>query len=93
MNKVCLDAESPEIKRFVRKLPIARGGIELELNGRIICKVVPSTVFSDAEKQALVEDRWKIIQRVQKRTKGLPPKVIEREIEQAVDEVRRRKPQ
>ena len=90
MNRVCLDKESTEIKRFVRRLPIASEGVELELNGKVVCKVVPSSVFADAEKRALVEERWKIIQRVQKRTKGLPPKVIERDIERAVDEVRKR---
>jgi hypothetical protein len=91
MNRVCLDSESPDIKRFIRRLPISREGVELELNGKVVCKVIPSVVLTDAEKQALVEDRWKIIQRVQKRTKGLPPKVIERDIEQAIDKVRQRK--
>jgi hypothetical protein len=91
MNRICLDSESADIKRFIHKLPIAGEGVELELNGKIVCKVIPSTMFSDAEKKSLVENRWKIIQRAQKRTKGLPPKVIEREIERAIDEVRQRK--
>lgn len=91
MNKVSLDAESPDVKQFIRGLTIAAEGVELELDGKVICKIVPSAVFSDAEKTALVEERWRIIRRVQKRMTGLPPKVIEREIEEAVDEVRQRK--
>lgn len=91
MNKVCLDTESPDVQQFMRELSIGNDGVEVELDGKVICRIVPSAAFSEAEKTALVEERWRIIQRVQNRTKGLPPKVIEREIEEAVDEVRQRK--
>ena len=91
VKRVSLDAEKPEVRRFIRNLPIEADGVELELNGRVVCKVVPSLHFSEAEKEALVRERWELIRRAQRRAKGLPPKIIEREVQEAVDEVRGRK--
>jgi hypothetical protein len=62
----------------------------LELNGRVVCKVVPLQHLSESEKESLIKERWRLIRRAQRRNKGMPAKVIEREVQSALDEVRRR---
>ncbi len=88
MNRVNLDHDERTLKEFVRSLPSEHDGFELELDGRIVCKVLPPRQFSEAEKKALVEERWWLIQQAQARNKGVPARVIEREVRQAVEAVR-----
>jgi hypothetical protein len=91
MKRVSLDRQPPAIKKFIRKLPIQSEGVELELDGAVICRVFPSTGISESQKQALVKDRWQIIRRAQKRNRRVPTEVLEREVQASVEEVRRRK--
>jgi hypothetical protein len=91
MKRIKLDEAGPAIQKFFRSLSIDSAGIELELNGRPICKVIPPLQFTDSEKNALVEVRWQLIRRARERNKRAPAKVIAREISDAVDAVRRKK--
>ncbi len=88
MKRINLDHDERTIREFVRSLPREHEGIELELDGRIVCKVVPPLQFSEAEKKALIEERWQLIRQAQARNKGVPARVIEREVRQAVEAVR-----
>ena len=93
MKRVSLDEEPPEVQQFFQRLPLDSDGVELELHGRSICKVIPSLQFSEAEKESLVQERWKLILCAQERNKGVPSKVLEREVLDAVEEVRQRNKQ
>lgn len=84
-----LDRESDLVKQFVRSLPVNSEGIELELDGRVICKVVPP--LQTTEKQALIERGRELVRRAQQRNQGVPARVVEREVREAVEEVRQRK--
>jgi hypothetical protein len=88
MKRLNLDHDERSLKEFVRALPLQHEGIELELDGRIVCKIVPPLQCSEAEKKALVEERWQRIRQAQERNKGVPPRIIEREIREAVEAVR-----
>ncbi len=90
MKRVKLDDAAPEVKRFVQTLRVRGEGLELELNGQIVCKVVSPQQLSDAERKALVDERWRLIRSAQKRTARVPASVIARKIGEAVETVRRR---
>lgn len=90
MKRVTLDSESPAIRKFIGELPMDAAGVELELNGRIICRVVPPSMSPATEKAALIQERWELIRQVQERTHSLSATAIDGQIEQAVDEVRSR---
>lgn len=47
--------------------------------------------LSKVEKQALIQERQILLQQSQERNLGVPSHIIEREIKQAIDKVRRRK--
>lgn len=89
MQRISLDAADEAVKKFLRALPLDQDGVELELNGRLLCKIVPAAQLSAAEKEALVEERWRLIRRARERSKHVPASVVEREIDEAIDEVRR----
>lgn len=90
MRKVTLDKAAPAVKKFFRSLKVGHEGIEVVLNGEPVYKVIPASQMSEAEKQAMVDRTWKLINRARERNKNVPARVIEREVRDAVDEVRRR---
>jgi antitoxin (DNA-binding transcriptional repressor) of toxin-antitoxin stability system len=90
MRKVTLDKAAPAVKKFFRALKIGNEGVEVVLNGEVVYKVVPASQMSEAEKQAMLERTWKLINRARERNKGVPARVIAREVRDAIDEVRRR---
>lgn len=91
MSRIKVDEAPPPVKEFLRSLPLSAEGTELELDGRVICKVIPARQFSDAEKEALIARGRELVRRAQERNNGVPAKVIEREVRDAVDEVRRKR--
>jgi hypothetical protein len=92
MKRVILDTEIPEVQEFIQKLPL-QDGVELELGGRLICKVIGPHQLTEDEKKDLIERGREIVARARERNKGVSAKVIEREVRQAVNEVRQRQAQ
>ena len=90
MKAISLDREDDGVKQFIRTLPLQPGGVELPLNGEVICKVIAPQQLSDAERDAILEAGWQRVRQAQRRNQGVPGKVIEREINEAVEEVRHR---
>jgi len=91
MQRVTIDGAGSGVKEFIRSLPLQAGGVELELEGRIICNVVPpGSELSEAEKAILLQRGRELVRRSRQRNSGVPERVIEEEIARAVDEVRRR---
>jgi hypothetical protein len=88
MKRIKLDTASRTVQQFVRSLPVDAEGVELELNGRVLCKVIPPLEFSDAEKAALMQEGRELMRRARERNKGVPARVIECEVRDAVKAVR-----
>jgi hypothetical protein len=91
MKRVSLDTATPAVKKFVRSLPIGGEGVELELDGKVVCEVVAPRSISPAERASLIARAKVLAELARSRNKGVPARVIEREGQDAVDEVRRRK--
>jgi len=89
MKRINLDKKSLAVREFLASLSIGVDGVELEMNGRVIGKLFPPLAFSEAEKKALIQQRWQLIHQAQKRNRGVPSRVIEREVREAVEAVRR----
>ncbi|MEX2120209.1 MAG: hypothetical protein WD847_11495 [Pirellulales bacterium] len=91
MHRIKLDTAPPQVRQFLEDLPLDQGGVELELNGRVLYQVIPPHQLSDAQREAILAEGWELIRAAQERNKGVPANVIEREVREAVDEVRRRR--
>jgi hypothetical protein len=91
MRRVPIDSTGSDVKEFLRSLPLQSGGVELELEGQVICNVLPpGGQLSESEKSALLERGRELVRRSRQRNAGVPERVIEEEVARAVDEVRRR---
>jgi hypothetical protein len=91
MTHISLDRENELVKQFIRSLPIESEGVALELEGRVICKVMPPVAGN--EKLALIDRGRELVRRARERNQGVPARELEREVKKAVDEVRQRKSQ
>lgn len=91
MKRVNVDSAAPAVKRFLRSLAIDANGVEVELAGQVLCKIVPADQLSDAEKAANLADLRELLRRSRERSKGVPADVIERDIRAAVKSVRGRR--
>jgi hypothetical protein len=89
MIRINLDATVPAVKEFFRRLPLSPDGVELELEGQVVCTVSPP--FSKAEKNALIERGRELVRRARERNKNVPSAVLQREVEEAVAQVRLRR--
>ena len=90
MQRLKIDQASLAVKRFVRSLPFDPEGVELELDGHVVCKVVAPNQLSESGKKAVLKAGWQQVRKTQERNRGVPAKVIQREIEKAVSDVRRK---
>jgi hypothetical protein len=89
MQRVVIDTEPSSIRDFIGKLAIGADGVELELHGRVVCRVFPAGA-EDVDPEALVRQRWDLIRKAQQRTKDLSAREVENEIRIAIEEVRAR---
>lgn len=87
MIKVSLDHASAPVREFVQSLPIDRGSVQLELNGAVVCIVLPP---SPTERATLLERGREIVRLARERNRGMSEEEIEREVNDAVDLVRQR---
>jgi hypothetical protein len=89
MKHIVIDQHNEHVRDFIRNLPIEPDGVELELDGEVVCKVIAPNQLSDEERAAVLERGWLLVERASARNKNVPAKVIESEVEEAVDQVRR----
>jgi hypothetical protein len=91
MKHIVIDQHDEQVREFIRSLSLEPDGVELELDGQVVCKVIAPHQLSDEERDAILTRGWKLVERTGERNKGVSSKVIEREVNEAVDQVRRRK--
>jgi len=91
VKRVSLDKAQKAVKQFIRDLPIDSEGVEIELDGKVVCEVLPPHAVTPAERTALIARGRELVQRARVQNKGVPAAVLEREVGDAVDEARRRK--
>jgi hypothetical protein len=90
MQRVNLESAPEAVKKYLSDLPVEPDGVELVLHGEVLYKVVGPHQLTDAERDAILDEGLQLIRQAPQRNKGVPAKVIEREVREAVDEVRRR---
>ena len=93
MQKLDLDAADPAVKQFFRSLPSDPEGLELVLGGDVVCKIVGPQELTQPQKEALFARGRELVRLARDRNKGVSAREIERDVQQAVDEVRGRKRQ
>lgn len=91
MQRLKLDSQNAAIRQFVQKLRPKREGLELEFDGEVVCKVFPPDYQPPLDQANARERLRELMRKSQDRNMGVPARVIDREIREAIDEVRGRR--
>jgi len=89
VHRIDLDTAVPAVQQFICSLPVDPEGVELTLQGEVLCKVIGPQQLTDDEKEAVLQEGWELIRQARLRNQGVPAKVIEQEVHEAVQQVRR----
>ena len=93
MKRIKLDKAALAIKQFVRELPVAPNGVELEIAGKVIGTLIPPTGFAESDRAALIARGRELVKRARARNTGVSARTLEREIREAIAEIRERQRQ
>jgi hypothetical protein len=88
MKRLKVDTAAPAVKEFFKSLSIDGNGVGIELGGDLVCKIIPPSQLSEAEKAAHLADVRDLLRRSRERSKGVSARVIERDIRAAIATVR-----
>jgi hypothetical protein len=88
MARLKIDHADRAVKQFARTLRLHRQGLEVELNGRVLFRIVPPAQLSEVEKAALLQQGKQLVRRARARNRGVPTVTIAKEVRQAVQRVR-----
>ena len=91
MKRVNVDTESPAVKKFIRSLAIDTNGVEITLDGNVICKIIPPGQLSDREKGAQLAKVRELLGEAREHSRRVPANVIESKIRNAMKTVREKR--
>ncbi len=89
MTRVDVDKAAPAVKKFIRSLAIDANGVEITLDGNVVCKIIPPSQLSDAEKAAQLAEVRLLLGEARDNSKRLPAAIIERNIRNAMKTIRK----
>lgn len=89
-KRIDLAKEQP-LHDFIKRQGRIREPIELVLGDNIVAKIVSPTEVSNGKAAAVIARGRELVRQARERNKGVSANVIEREVRQAVSEVRRRR--
>ena len=93
MKRIKLDNAAPVVKQFVRGLPVGPNGVELELAGKVVGRVIPPTAIVETDRAALIARGRELVKRARARNRGVSARTLQREIRAAIADVRERRRQ
>lgn len=88
MHRVNLNTTAPAVKEFLTQLSRAANEVEIELDGKVLFRLVPERTVTGAEKDVLVARGRELVQRARARNKAVAAREIAREVDDAVAKVR-----
>jgi hypothetical protein len=73
---------------FLRSLGPLRQPITLLLRGQVVARLVPPEELSNADKQRIAQEGWKLVEQARARNQGVPEREIAQIVHGAVQRVR-----
>lgn len=87
-QRIDLATTEKAVRDFVTGLGDVREPVKLVLNGALVAKIIPATELSDAEKQRILREGMAVVDKARARTKDISASVIQKEVNEAVQECR-----
>jgi hypothetical protein len=91
MKRMTLDDASASVKEFVQGLPLESGGVQLELEGRVVCTVVPPGGTLALSAAVVLDQARGLVRRSRDRNLEASEETIQQEVHEAVEQVRRKR--
>jgi hypothetical protein len=91
MKRVNVDTASPAVKKFIRSLAIDANGVEVALDGKVVCKIIPPAQLTDAEKAAQLGVVRKLLGEARANSRRMPAAAVERNIRSALKTIREKR--
>jgi len=76
------------VAEFLRQLGPVRHPIEIVLSGRAVARLVPPAELPESEKEKILQEGWKAVQKARVRNRGVPEREIGKVVDAAVRRVR-----
>ena len=89
MKRVSVDTASPAVKKFIRSLAIDANGVEVTLDGNVVCRIIPPGQLSDSEKAEQLAEVRQLLGDARANSKRIPATEVERNIRDALKTVRK----
>lgn len=89
MTRISVDTAAPAVKKFLRSLAIDANGVEVTLDGNVVCKIVPPSQLTDVEKEARLSEVRRLLYEARNNSKRMPATEIEQRIRGALKTVRK----
>ena len=89
MTRISVDTAAPAVKKFIRSLAIDANGVEVILDGNVVCKIIPPSQLTDVEKEARLSDVRRLLADARNHSKQVPAAEIEQHIRNAMKTVRK----
>lgn len=88
MTRVDLGSGQQTVRDMIHGLGRVSDPVELVLDGVLVAKLIPPTELSEREKQRIMDEGWKVVEKARSRTKGTPASAIRKAVDAAVRKVR-----
>jgi hypothetical protein len=91
MKTVDVTEDQQPVSEFLRNLGPVRQPIQLVLEGEVVARLVSPHEISDTEKERILQEGWKAVQKARARNRGVSEREIGKAVAAAVRRVRSRK--
>jgi hypothetical protein len=89
MTRIKVDTAALAVKKFIRSLAIDANGVEVILDGRVVCKIIPPGQLSDAEKTAQLSEVRQLLAKARDNSKRRSAATIEQNVRDALKTIRK----
>lgn len=86
-QRIDLAAAHKPVRKFIQDLGTLREPIELLINGTVVAKLIPPSELSDQEKQRILREGWRVVEKARANAAGRSAAAIQNEVDAAVREV------
>jgi len=89
MTRIDMNTAPPAVKKFIRALSIGADGVELTLDGDVVCRIIPPGQLTDSERTSKLKEMRQLLAQAHENSENFPSTEIETRIRGALKSVRK----
>jgi hypothetical protein len=84
MTRIDLGSGQQSVRDMLHDLGRLRSPVEIVIDGVLVAKLIPPAELSEREKRRILDEGWRVVEKVRARTKRLPASAIRKAVDAAV---------